>query len=746
MHKQLAQHLKTLNLSPDSPPDEDSWQALIDAINDGYTRADYDRVALEHSLEVSAEEMQSLYNRLKASYEMRQSAILRAFPDLLFLLDEDGLYLEVMAQNDASLVRPESELKGQTLAQTFSADKADFFMQVIQQVLSSGQPQTIEYELEVQAGLASFEGRMISAGYSVDGKKTVLYLARDITEKKRNERRQKLLNTVMASATEGIVIVRADKKVLYVNSAVEKITGFSEAELVNEGEGFLRHELDLDMCDDLCRAACAGDHLKRELVIHSKQGQASDILLSMDTLRDDNGEIEYFVGILTDISQQKEARRQIEHMATHDVLTGLPNRHLFEQRMQQMLSQAVRTQTMGALFFLDLDRFKSINDTLGHSFGDRLLIEVADRLQSVCHRADIVARFGGDEFVILVQQVETEQQAAQMAQKILALFDQKINQQQYELKISTSIGIVLFPGHGVDTEHLIKQADVAMYEAKKGGRNQYKFFAQQYLESAIAGMTMEQEMLQALEREEFFLEYQPQYTLSDQGVCGFEALIRWQHPLHGRVSPADFIPVAESSGLIDGIGLWVFRQVCQQVVRWSEQGLAFGRIAFNLSQRQLMDANLAQIFIEEMQRSGAIKHAEQIEFEITESLIIKQIDIALNTIEQLKATGMKLAIDDFGTGHSSLVNLKRYPLDRLKIDRGFVNDIGKDQNDEAIIKASVTLAQGFGLQVIAEGVENELQKNFLIEVGCDEVQGYLYNKPLPLEQAEALLTGVKVEK
>jgi diguanylate cyclase (GGDEF)-like protein/PAS domain S-box-containing protein len=534
--------------------------------------------------------------------------------------------------------------------------------------------------------------------------------------------------------------------VLYANPSVEEITGYSESELINEGEGFLRHEADLATCDDICRQARAGDHFKQELVIHSKHGVTSEILLSMDTLRDEQGEIEYFVGILTDISVQKAAREQVEHMATHDVLTGLPNRMLFEKRLNQVVSKAIRNQTSGALFFLDLDRFKSINDTLGHSFGDRMMVEVDSRLQTVCHRADLVARFGGDEFVILMEQVESREHAEQIAERILSLFDQKIEQDNYQIKIATSVGIALFPNHGLDTEELIKQADVAMYEAKRAGRNQYKFFARQYLESAIAGLTMEQEMLNALECEEFFLEYQPQYTLCDESLCGFEALIRWQHPLHGRVSPGEFISVAESCGLIDQIGLWVFHQVCEKVVSWTQQQLPFGRLAFNLSQRQLMDSNLATVFIDIMQQTGAIEYAEKIEFEITESLIIKQIDIALNTIEQLKATGMKLAIDDFGTGHSSLVNLKRYPLDRLKIDRGFVIDIGKDQNDEAIIKASITLAQGFGLQVIAEGVENELQKDFLLEVGCDEVQGFLFNKPLPIEQTETLLQQIKREQ
>jgi len=318
MHKLLQRQLKKLDLSPSSAPDMASWQALIGMVNEGYDQMDRDRYLLERSLEISSQEMQALHQRLKETYEQRQNLILKAFPDLLFLFDEDGRYLEIMTPDEGSLIRPADELAGSTLSESLPSDIASLVMSAINRVLSTDKPQTIEYDLQVLSGLASFEGRMMPAGLNDDGKKTVLYLARDITEKKRNEQRQKLLNTVMNSATEGIVILRAGKQVLYANPSVEKITGYSENELLNEGEGFLRHELDQATCEDVCQAASSGDHFKRELVIHNKEGVTSDILLSMDTLRNEAGEIEYFVGILTDISAQREARQQIEHMATHD--------------------------------------------------------------------------------------------------------------------------------------------------------------------------------------------------------------------------------------------------------------------------------------------------------------------------------------------------------------------------------------------------------------------------------------------
>jgi len=372
---------------------------------------------------------------------------------------------------------------------------------------------------------------------------------------------------------------------------------------------------------------------------------------------------------------------------------------------------------------------------------------VAGGLLDISRTEDTVSRFGGDEFVILVEELDDQEQALFIAEKILKTFDSNYYIQGYKLNMSTSIGIALFPDHGKDTEQLIKQADVAMYEAKNSGRNQYKMFAREYLDSAVAGLTLEYEIRQGLENDEFFLEYQPQYNLDDHSIAGFEGLIRWEHPQHGRIPPAEFIPVAESSGMIEKIGLWVFKQVCNKVVEWSEKGLPFNRIGFNLSQRQLMDSDMANKFIRELNETGAIDYAGCIECEITESLIITHVEIALNSLNKLKETGLKLAIDDFGTGHSSLVNLKRFPLDRLKIDREFVNDIGMDQNDEAIIKASVALAQGFDLEVVAEGVETETQLQFLKLVGCHEVQGFYFSKPVSASDAELLLDEqIKIPK
>ena len=739
MHYLVEKLLSDSNLTDLRSPDLQDWQGFLCAMDKVYQQIDQDRDLQQRNFSRTSEEMQSSYENLKNSFENRQSAILKAFPDLMFLINEEGSYLQVLAENKQDLCLPVQQLLGNTLNETLPADKALYFMNSIAKALQTNELQVLEYELTVQSGKENFEGRVIPAGYTVDGKKTVLYLARNITTRQKTDRQQKLLNSVMASATEGIVIVRADKKVLYVNSAIEKVTGYSEHELLNEGEGFLRHELDRALCDEVCTEAYQSDHFKRQIVIHSKTGEKTDILLSMDALRGEHNEIEYVVGMLTDITEITLSQQRLQHLATHDVLTGLPNRLMFQERVSQVISRSIRNKQKGAVMFLDLDRFKTINDSLGHSIGDKLLIEVARRLQAVCRAEDTVARFGGDEFVILVEDIEQVATVYQVAKKILHIFDKQFHVQGYEFKITTSMGISLFPSHGKHAEELIKQADAAMYEAKNLGRNCYQLFADEYLESAIAGLTLENEIQNALSDNQFKLYFQPQYDLSEKKVSGFEALIRWHHPQHGIIAPASFIQVAESTGQIVEIGLWVFSEVCKKIVEWNDRNLAFGQLSFNLSQRQLMDVNLAAKLISIMNKTGAIENAHKIECEITESLIIKQMDVALNTLSKLKEAGLKLAIDDFGTGHSSLVNLKRFPLDRLKIDIEFVRDIGKDQNDEAIIKATIALAEGFGLEVVAEGVEKTIQLEFLKSVGCHQVQGYLIGKPVESEQVENLL-------
>ncbi len=735
MHRHLRKLLSRHGLEAERLPTAAEWTAFLDDLDPFIERLSQ---RAQHLRRQVREQLGS-FERMEQVLQSRLEAIVYAFPDLLILLDEDGVNIEILAGDGNMLYQPARKMLGRRIDDIFEPGQARFFMETLDRALQSGQMQVIEYELEIRGEPRQFEGRMLPLGYQVDGRETLLYLARDITLSKQAEAQRRLLDNVLNSANEGIVIVSPERKILYANQAVARLTGYSVDELMQGGEGFLRHPEDQSLCDEICAIAHKSAHFSREILLHHREQGATPILLSLNTVRNAQGEIEYFVGVLADVSEIKKTQLQLEHSATHDVLTGLPNRLLIEERLTHAIPRSVRRRLTGAILFLDLDRFKTINDSLGHGIGDELLRMVASRLLSVCRAEDTVARFGGDEFVILIEECDDREAATSMAEKILEVFRKPFRVQSYELNVSTSIGITLFPEQGQDAEQLLKQADAAMYAAKAAGRNGYRQFAREYLDSAIAGLTLENELRHAIEHNEFELYFQPQYSLVHGNISGFEALIRWNHPQKGLVLPGAFIPVAESIGLIEEIGLWVFQEVCKQVVDWGRKGLAFGRISFNLSQRQLMEPNLAEMFLTLLEGTGAMGLADRIECEITESLIIKQLDIALDTINRLKATGMTLAIDDFGTGHSSLINLKRFPLDRLKIDREFVRDIGRDRNDEGIINATLALAQGFELEVIAEGVENELQRAFLKEIGCHEIQGFLMSKPLPVAEAEALL-------
>jgi len=436
------------------------------------------------------------------------------------------------------------------------------------------------------------------------------------------------------------------------------------------------------------------------------------------------------------VSELKQSRQELEHIATHDSLTGLPNRILFQDRLQQAVSRSLRTGKPGAVLFLDLDRFKVINDSLGHQVGDELLIKVGDRLSTILRQEDTLARLGGDEFTLIVEQLDGEEQAMLVADKVLHAFKVPFEPGKYKLEITTSVGISIFPRDGTDVDALTKQADIAMYSAKEAGRNRYRFFTQDLTSSEYEFFSMEQDLRKALPQDELSLVYQPQFRLENNQLIGFEVLLRWSSPRRGEVRPVEFIPVAEITGLIEPIGKWVIEEACRQIVAWKHEGWDFGRIAINLSRRQLASSALIPALKEMLDRYGV--DGRQLEFEITESSIIEQDDVAYRNLQQLDEMDIELAIDDFGTGHSSLVNLKRFPLSRLKIDRTFVKDVNKDVNDEAIIRATIALGQSLGMKVIAEGVETQPQLDFLRDVGCDEVQGYLLGKPVSARETEAL--------
>jgi len=455
------------------------------------------------------------------------------------------------------------------------------------------------------------------------------------------------------------------------------------------------------------------------------------------------------MALVRDITERKLAEEQIAFLAYHDSLTALPNNRLFKDRLQHAISQAERKGKLLAVMFLDLDRFKLINDTMGHSAGDELLKVTSQRLIEAVRKNDSVAintsdlsasvaRLGGDEFTVLLEDVESVQSIAHIAGRVIEHISLPMMLERQEVHVSTSIGIAMFPADGKKADDILQHADTAMYHAKAQGRNNFQFYTESMNKSSVELLALENNLHKAVEQEELSLYYQPQINVASGELVGMEALIRWNHPENGFISPGVFIPVAEETGMINRIGKWVLKEACEQGVRWMKQGYKLHKISVNLSARQLKDENLPKLIENMMSETGM--PANMLGIELTESAIILDPEIALIRLQKIKELGISLSLDDFGTGYSSLSYLKRFPIDTLKIDQAFVRDVKVDHEDAALVKAIITMAHGLGMDVIAEGVEVQEQLDFLGAHGCDSIQGFLFSRPLPASEMEQMLT------
>ena len=442
----------------------------------------------------------------------------------------------------------------------------------------------------------------------------------------------------------------------------------------------------------------------------------------------DKGEVNGLIGVATDITERKHAEKRLVQLANYDSLTGLPNRTLFRDRLMHAVAQAHRKETLVALLFLDLDRFKLINDSLGHHAGDELLKIVSERLLANARETDTVARLGGDEFTVILEGLTSTDDATKVARKILEVMGKPFHLDGHEVFVTTSVGIALFPVDGEDIDELLKNADTAMYRAKEQGRNNYQFYTADMNAKAVEHLIMESSLRHALDRDEFVLHYQPQVDLHSREITGVEALIRWNHPELGLLYPNQFMSLAEETGLIISIGEWVLKSACMQAAQWQKNNLPSMRLAVNLSALQFRMTNLVETVSAALDDSGL--DAKYLELEITESFLMDDVNSAISKLCDLACLGVHIAIDDFGTGYSSLSYLKQLPLNTLKIDQSFVRDISSDPDDEAIVEAIIALGQTMHLRVMAEGVESEEQLNFLKSRGCDQAQGFLISHPV----------------
>jgi diguanylate cyclase (GGDEF)-like protein/PAS domain S-box-containing protein len=555
----------------------------------------------------------------------------------------------------------------------------------------------------------------------------------DITERKRMEERLQQAATVFDSSAEGVTITAPDGSIIAVNRAFTEITGYSENEVIGRNSSLLQSGR---QDKEFYRAMWAGigqtGRWQGEVWNKRKDGRVFPEWLTISAVKDTAGKLTHYVGVFSDITAIRTAYEKLNHLAHHDALTGLPNRLLLEDRLHVALQRARREETGLAVLFVDLDRFKTINDSLGHHVGDRVLCEISTRLSELIRESDTVARLGGDEFLILMEGIDNPADASAVAEKILEnLRDTPISLEQ-EFFIGVSIGISIFPQDGDDSATLIKHADVAMYRAKERGRNTSEFFTAELTYTSLDRFQMETSLRRAIDRDELRVYLQPQFSLKTGKLIGAEALVRWRHPEQGLVFPGKFIPLAEESGLIVAIGEWVQGKACHCWAEWVEEGLNPGVLSINVSGVEFRRGRIQETVRKTLDATRL--PPVLLELEITESAVMSNAESSIRVLDDLRAMGISLAIDDFGTGYSSLAYLKRLPLNKLKVDQSFVRGLPADAEDCAIARAVIALGHSLQLTIIAEGVETQEQCDFLTREGCDEMQGYLRGKPMPADE------------
>ena len=625
------------------------------------------------------------------------------------------------------------ELLGRSVLKLFQGvDQATIKQQIAERKLA----RSAVYEIEVQnqqgnnvliqvesAPLFDWHGEF--DGY-VEGIK-------DLSEIRQQQLQLKMLSSAVEQSASMVIITDQDATIEYVNSKTCEISHYDKDELLGKNARIFRAEqMDIEVLTDLWAVVNSGRDWQGELQLRKKNSENIWVLVSISPVTNERGQISHFVIVCEDVSLLKEARSRMEELAYVDSLTGLANRMLFRDRLEQVLKGLSRSNSMAALLYLDLDNFKRINDSMGHDVGDALLMKVAENLRQCVRHQDTVARMGGDEFVILLTDIDGMSGASAVARKIMDTMAQPLQLLKKEILITPSIGITLAPTDSLNADILLKNADMAMYKAKSSGRNNYQFFTEEMNAQIIDHLTIENDLRQAIDNDGLYVKYQPKYTIKNKTLMGVEALVRWTHPTKGELMPDYFIPIAETAGLMIKLGKWVLRAACKEVKKMQQQAGCHLELAVNLSTRQFRDPDLIETIQDVLAETGF--KAVDLELEITETTLMEQIDHAVVLMDRIKALGISIAIDDFGTGYSSLNYLKRLPIDALKIDKAFITDIPHDRDDMEISAAVIAMSHKLGIKVVAEGVSTQAHWGFLEQNNCDIAQGYLMGKPMMADE------------
>ncbi|TAN50495.1 MAG: EAL domain-containing protein [Methylococcaceae bacterium] len=700
-------------------------------------------VAHVYSAQRRRAEIEGMIVRLQES-EDRFNLFMDNSPGLAFVKDAEGrlVYINKTFAKGFGFKKP-AQWYGKTDEDLWPKDVAESFRNNDLAVLAGEKAQVME-ERAVRKGQQETWLSVKFPFRDRHGQRFLGSIAMNVSDRKQVEEQLRLAARVFEHASEGIVITDSGNNIITINPAFEHITGYSAGEAVGRNPNFLtsgRHPT--IFYQRLWQVLMETGSWQGEIWNRRKNGEVYAEWLSLSVVRDDAGLVSHYIGIFSDITERKAAEDRIQFLAHYDELTQLPNRTLTRDRLQQALLTAARNNEFVSILFLDLDRFKLINDSLGHHVGDVLLQQVGQRIRSCLREMDTVGRLGGDEFLVVLPDTDVDG-AAHVAKKILEQLSLEFHIEEHRLNNSPSIGVAVYPEDGADILVLMKNADAAMYHAKQAGRGTYQFFDSAMNAAAHEQLRLENGLRLALERGQLQMYYQPKVDLKQKRVVGCEALMRWKHPEWGDVSPASFIPIAEECGLIIAIGEWAMRTACRQILELQRSTGQPLTVAVNVSALQFNQRNFVDIVHRVLAETGLAP--EYLELELTESALMKDAANVIETLEKLSAMGVKLSVDDFGTGYSSLSYLKRFPLNCLKIDQNFVRDLEKAGDDAAIVNAVISLAHSLRLTVVGEGVETQGQMQFLSDRGCEEAQGYYFDRPLPVDEFEKVLLNPPLPK
>ncbi len=692
--------------------------------------------------------LQDLTERKRAQSEavgitMRLGTTLASIKEAFVTVDHKGCFTYVNRESESLLKRTGDQLLGRTLWDELDARDTGTLRQEFNAMVTEGSGREFEHFCPPIGKWLELRAYAFEEGVAV--------YFRDVSSSRRSQEQLLLLETSISRLNDIVIITEAGPidapgpRIVFVNDAFERHTGYSREEALGKTPRILQGKKTQRVQLDRIRTALKySQPVRAEIINYRKNGQPFWMELEIAPVDYFNRGLTHWVSVARDITERKAAEDEIEHLAFFDALTQLPNRQLLMERLKRTLSQCEDSNTIGALMFIDLDNFKVLNDTMGHSRGDMLLVQAGLRLSACSRLSDTVARLGGDEFVVMLENLGDDMEAAvkqtrTVGEKILLALSEPYDLTGHQHHSTCSVGITLFSRHQQNIGDLLKQADLAMYQAKAAGRNALCFFDPAMQAAATANATLGAELRQSLRRQDFVLHYQPQ--VGRQGMFGVEALVRWQHPERGLVYPDAFIQQAEESGLILPLGQWVLETACEQLARWSQSSATEHlSIAVNVSARQFRHPDFLDLVMSLISKTGI--PASRLKLELTESLLATDVDVTVAKMGTLKQAGLTLSIDDFGMGYSALSYLKHLPLDQLKIDRSFVKDVLTDPNDAAIARTIIGLAQSLGLNVVAEGVETEAQRAWLEWFGCDNYQGHLFCRALPITDLEVFMHGL----